>query len=188
MNIGMSVALFIGFSYKVYLPIAALTSFCILFTKNRRYIVAFLLVVSIVSPVIWYISVVDKFNSIKTKTFDELPRHMIWAHGGYTQSSPVNSIESFDAAKRMGYYGIELDIHFLEEKGLVVAHDIYPKEADNKHYLLLETVFKRYRDHFYYWLDFKNLDIHNATKSGTILSNYVNLYALGGTPRKLCTL
>ncbi|MEW6002631.1 MAG: glycerophosphodiester phosphodiesterase [Nitrospirota bacterium] len=105
---------------------------------------------------------------------------MIWAHRGFTEGYPENSLESFDAAKRMGYYGIELDIHFLEEKGFIVAHDIPQKRRNNESYLLLETVFKRYRNQFYYWLDFKNLDLDKAEKSGKLLSQYIRSYALEG--------
>ncbi len=114
-SLGIFISLKLGFTCKFYLPVMALASFCILIAKHHKYhkyIVTFLLAISICSPVLWYISVIHKFNSIKTKTLNILPRHMIWAHKGYTQGNPENSLESFDAAQKMGYYGIELDVHF----------------------------------------------------------------------------
>lgn len=131
-------------------------------------------------PLLLYSLIIVKFNSIKVQTLQNLPRHMIWAHRGFTQGFRDNSIESFDAARSTGYYGIEIDIHFLEGKGFIVAHDISPKMSDNNSVLSLDTVFKRYTDQFYYWLDFKNLDTDNAAESGKILSDLVRTYHLQG--------
>ncbi len=58
-----------------------------------------------------------------------------------------------------------------------MTHDI-AQDGTHRNYLLLKTVFDRYRDYFYYWLDFKNLDMNNATKSGKILSEYIESYKL----------
>lgn len=178
-SLGIFISLKLGFTYKLYLPIMALASFCVLVTKHHKYIVASLFVISVGIPILLYIFITYQFATIKAKTLSQLPKHMIWAHRGFTQGLSDNSIESFDAAQRMGYYGIELDIHFLENKGFVVAHDI-PRNGTYENYSTLKTVFERYGNRFYYWLDFKNLGINNATKSGSILSEYIKLYALEG--------
>ena len=179
MSVGIFISLKLGLSYKPYLPIMALASFCIVIARNHKYIVASLLFISVSTPILWYSIIIYQFTTIEPKTLSQLPRNMLWAHRGFTQGHPENSIESFDAAERMGYYGIELDIHFLERKGFVVIHDL-PQDGTCENCLTLTTVFDRYRDHFYYWLDFKNLDLNNATKSGRILSEYIKLYTLEG--------
>jgi glycerophosphoryl diester phosphodiesterase len=180
MGIGISVSLFLGISYSIYLPIALLSGFIFLFMKHRKYIAAALIIICMAGPLVWYYSQIYRFNSVRIRTLKNLPRNMIWAHRGYKVGSSDNSIESFDAAKKMGYYGIELDIHFIEGKGFVVAHDIPAKEIYNAASLLLDSVFSRYGKQFHYWLDFKNLDLNNAEKSGKLLSKYINLYGLEG--------
>jgi glycerophosphoryl diester phosphodiesterase len=150
------------------------------FIAAHKYIIALLLIILVGCPILAYITIIYEFNHIKVKTLNNLPRHMLWAHGGYTQGFPYNSLESFDAARRMGYYGIELDIHFMEGKGFIVAHDLPAKITDRGDNLFLNKVLDRYGARFYYWLDFKNLDARNAEKSGKLLSEYIAVYGLEG--------
>jgi glycerophosphoryl diester phosphodiesterase len=127
-----------------------------------------------------HISLMYLFENIEVRTLKNLPGHMLWAHRGYAQGLPENSLESFDAARKMGCYGIELDIHFIEGRGFIVAHDLPAKETGKGDGLFLNTVLERYGDRFYYWLDFKNLDRQNAEKSGELLSAYIAAYGLEG--------
>lgn len=150
-----------------------------LLLSARKYIFAVLAIIAGFS-ILGYSWISYEFNTIKGKTLDSLPRHMLWAHGGYTQGFQYNSLESFDAARRMGYYGIELDIHFIEGRGFIVTHDLPVKTNDSGNALFLNTVFERYKDAFYYWLDFKNLDGKNARDSGKLLSEYMAANGLEG--------
>jgi glycerophosphoryl diester phosphodiesterase len=148
------------------------------FLKKNRYILALLIAVLLGVPVICYVSVLYQFNSIKTEAFRNIPKHMIWAHRGFTRGYPDNSIESFDAAQKMGYYGIELDIYYIKGRGFLVTHDAPLQGAGSNPGLFLNTVFNRYQNAFYYWLDFKNLDTKNAEESGKLLSGYIHAYGL----------
>jgi glycerophosphoryl diester phosphodiesterase len=148
-------------------------------SAHRRTIVL-LLVILAGCAFLGYVSIIYMFDNIKVKTLNNLPGHMLWAHRGYAHGLPENSLESFDAARKMGCYGIELDIHFIEGRGFIVAHDLPAKESGKGDHLFLNKVLDRYRDRFYYWLDFKNLDRKNAEKSGELLSAYIAAYGLEG--------
>jgi glycerophosphoryl diester phosphodiesterase len=68
-----------------------------------------------------------------------------------------NSLAAFDASIAHGFTGVELDIHFLGERGFVVKHD-----DDQPDQLFLQDVFAHCGRKLHYWLDFKNLDEANV--------------------------
>jgi glycerophosphoryl diester phosphodiesterase len=148
--------------------------------RKKLFFKALIIFIFIIVTIIWYFSVIHKFNSLKPRTLKNLPSRTIWAHRGFTQGYTENSLDSFDAARRLGYYGIELDIHYLDGKGIVVAHDIQKNNSITQNYLFLETVFSRYKYDFYYWLDFKNLSDSNAQISAELLLKHIDLYKLTG--------
>jgi len=149
-------------------------------TEVRRHTISLVFVILAGCVFLGHFSIMYMFDNIKVKTLNNLPGHMLWAHRGYAQGLPENSMASFDAAWKMGCYGIELDIHFIEGRGFIVAHDLPAKETGKEDGLFLNTVLDRYGDRFYYWLDFKNLDRQNAEKSGKLLAEYSAFYRLEG--------
>jgi glycerophosphoryl diester phosphodiesterase len=82
----------------------------------------------------------------------------IFAHRGFSEKSiKQNSIESLKNAYNKGFVAIEFDIWF-DKNELLIKHNS-PK---NDEILPRFSDFLRYKNHFYYWLDFKNLNQKNA--------------------------
>ncbi len=85
----------------------------------------------------------------------------IFAHRGFVANgAKENSINSLNEAYKNHFLGIEFDIWFVENQ-LYIHHDQPQKEdlatiPTLKDYLV-------YGNHFEYWMDFKNLDEHNAS-------------------------
>jgi glycerophosphoryl diester phosphodiesterase len=108
-----------------------------------------------------------RFAALTADALDLPPGTRVWAHrgthGGFQgQDEPLNragenTLAAFDASIAHGFTGVELDIHFLGERGFVVKHD--REQPDD---LRLEDVFAHCGRKVYYWLDFKNLDNGNV--------------------------
>ena len=47
----------------------------------------------------------------------------IFAHRGASKVAPENTMAAFIKAKQLGAYGVELDVHVLPDKTVVVHHD-----------------------------------------------------------------
>ena len=55
--------------------------------------------------------------------FDETKNPRLFSHRGFTPVAPENSLASFTAAGRLGYWGIETDIRKTKDGVLVCCHD-----------------------------------------------------------------
>jgi glycerophosphoryl diester phosphodiesterase len=80
----------------------------------------------------------------------------IWAHRGLHTALPENSKQAVDAAFASGFTGVELDVFFDRELGLVVSHD-QPYQPVDGRIVKLEDVITGYGPEFRFWLDLKNL-------------------------------
>lgn len=85
----------------------------------------------------------------------------VWSHRGIHHSVPENSIQSLQLAKNQGFKGVEIDVYYDEEMGLVVSHDIPYKLVDGQIVTLKEIVDTFHSD-FSFWIDFKNLNNKNV--------------------------
>jgi len=82
----------------------------------------------------------------------------LFAHRGFTQNKfPQNSILSLKNAIDHGYQAIEFDIWYFQDE-LLLSHDM-PK--DNPQALPRFADYLTYGNNIEYWIDFKNLDLHN---------------------------
>ena len=90
----------------------------------------------------------------------------VWSHRGVHTEAPENSKEAVSKAIEQGFQGVELDVFFDNEAGLVVSHDL-PYKKVNGELLLLEDIFGLFGDTISYWIDLKNLQLSNrkAVKS-----------------------
>lgn len=87
----------------------------------------------------------------------------LFAHRGFhSQNVAQNSIASLNAAYQNKFRAIEFDIWFLEGK-LVLKHD-FPTKDEIKNLANFRDYFS-FKNHFSYWLDFKNLDENNAKEA-----------------------
>lgn len=81
----------------------------------------------------------------------------VWAHRGFSQTHPDNSIPAIKAAISRGASGTEIDIFYDElNDRLIVQHD-KPTDFTDPSLLNLEAVFKVVPKGHFLWLDFKNL-------------------------------
>ena len=55
--------------------------------------------------------------------FEETKNPRLFSHRGFTPVAPENSLASFTAAGRLGYWGIETDIRKSKDGVLVCCHD-----------------------------------------------------------------
>lgn len=84
----------------------------------------------------------------------------LFAHRGFHSTDiPQNSIASLNEAHKNHFHGIEFDIWFLNGK-LVLKHDEPLKEEINNLSTLRDYFF--FKNEFFYWMDFKNLDEKNS--------------------------
>ncbi len=65
-----------------------------------------------------------------------LPR--IHAHRGCSEQAPENTIPAFQMAIELGADGIEFDLHFTKDSGIVVHHDAYLGRTSNGEGLIAE--------------------------------------------------
>jgi hypothetical protein len=87
----------------------------------------------------------------------------LWAHRGFHVVASENSVASVGAAVSKGFCGAEIDVQWFSDRGLVVAHD----EVEEGDLLPNALTLAQLLDSLpqlpqYLWLDFKNLDVHNA--------------------------
>ena len=93
----------------------------------------------------------------------------LWAHRG-GPGAPPNSAQALDHARAAGYSGVELDVRWVEDRGLVCAHDpVQPGQAPPS----LGDLLRRHGDAFVYWLDFKTLTAPVAERAGPRLDALV---------------
>jgi len=86
----------------------------------------------------------------------------VWAHRGYHERAPENSLDALRAAFSGGAPGVELDLHYLPESStFLVAHDA-PQGASDGDALRLREVFDALGPAGYFWLDLKNLTPENV--------------------------
>lgn len=100
-------------------------------------------------------------QSLKSKT---------WAHAGYyekTDYSP-NSIESISNAFKNGAVGSEIDVFYDVESGDYIVSHNFPYLKPNGEILVLDSIFSKFGNSNYYWLDYKNLKELNEDE--TLLS------------------
>ncbi len=84
----------------------------------------------------------------------------IFAHRGFAEKKDQqNTILAIDNAYKMGFDGVEIDIHYLNGS-LLMTHDPVPKGQEKN--LDNFDQFLKYQNKMLYWLDFKNLqDLDN---------------------------
>jgi hypothetical protein len=98
----------------------------------------------------------------------------LWAHRGFHSVAPENSVASVRAAVAKGFCGAEIDVQWFSQRGLVVAHD----EVDENDLLPNALTLAQLLDSLpqapsFLWLDFKNLDIANASAAAAHLDSLI---------------
>ena len=88
----------------------------------------------------------------------------VWAHRGEHAELPENSKAAVDQAYYGGFTGVEIDVFYDEEYGLVVSHD-HPYIQVDGEVVLIQDVIYGYDDEFRFWLDVKNLSIGNLKRA-----------------------
>jgi glycerophosphoryl diester phosphodiesterase len=117
------------------------------------------------------------------RLFGQAKRPLVFGHRGYSELAPENTMKAFDLCVERGVPGIELDIHVCRSGELVVIHDHDLKrlagihgivedldyrqlseldvgshkgaEFAGEHIPLLDELFDRYGDRFYYDIELK---------------------------------
>jgi glycerophosphoryl diester phosphodiesterase len=128
----------------------------------------------------------------------ESNRVLLFAHRGVTLEAPENSEAAFDAAYRLGFPGIELDIRKTRDNQLALSHDVTADKmlglhtrfdaltlAEIKaHGLLfnglqtsnrvptLREVFERYGATFRFYLDMKNKGFGDADQLARLIQEF----------------
>jgi glycerophosphoryl diester phosphodiesterase len=91
----------------------------------------------------------------------------LFAHRAYHKNKIAeNSIKALDAAYQNNFTAIEFDLQFYQNQ-IFIHHDEISSNQ-NKNYPTLRDFFK-YQNHFFYWLDFKNIDRNNCQKIAEIV-------------------
>ena len=98
----------------------------------------------------------------------------LWAHRGFHVIAPENSVASVSAAVTKGFCGAEIDVQWFSDRGLVVAHD----EVEAGDLLPNALTLAQLLDSLpeppqYLWLDFKNLDVHNAAAAAAHIDSLI---------------
>lgn len=98
----------------------------------------------------------------------------LWAHRGYHATAQENSVASVSAAVQKGFCGAEIDVQWFSDRGLVVAHDEV-EEGDllPNALTLAQLLDSLQQPPQYLWLDFKNLDVHNAAAAAAHLDTLI---------------
>ncbi|NNE55724.1 MAG: glycerophosphodiester phosphodiesterase, partial [Flavobacteriales bacterium] len=86
-----------------------------------------------------------------------------WAHRGEHHDFQENSPQAILQASVSGFSGVEIDVFFDNELGLVVSHD-EPYELLDGNVLLLEDVILELPPEFRFWIDLKNLSSSNLKR------------------------
>lgn len=88
----------------------------------------------------------------------------VWAHRGYFENAPENSLAAFQAALEHGAPGSEMDIFFdVALGGYVVSHD-HPYHRVDGQLVMLSDVLNAMPEDFTFWFDFKNLMFLSASE------------------------
>lgn len=92
----------------------------------------------------------------------------VFAHRGFAdKKDQQNTIFAIDNACKMGFDGVEVDIHYLNGS-LLMTHDQVPKGHEKN--LNNFDQFLKHQNKILYWLDFKNLQgLDNADLSKAII-------------------
>lgn len=85
----------------------------------------------------------------------------IWSHRGEHVNLPENSPAAVEKSRESGFAGVEVDVFYDDEHGLVVSHD-FPYIPVNGKTVLLSDVIYGHGPDFRFWLDLKNLERSNA--------------------------
>ena len=98
----------------------------------------------------------------------------LWAHRGFHVIAQANSVASVSAAVTKGFCGAEIDVQWFSDRGLVVAHD----EVEEGDLLPNALTLAQLLDSLpqppqYLWLDFKNLDVHNAAAAAALIDSLI---------------
>jgi hypothetical protein len=98
----------------------------------------------------------------------------LWAHRGFHVTAQENSVASVSAAVAKGFCGAEIDVQWFSDRGLVVAHD----EVEEGDLLPNALTLAQLLDSLpqppqYLWLDFKNLDVHNAAAAAAHIDSLI---------------
>lgn len=98
----------------------------------------------------------------------------MWAHRGFHAVAQENSVASVSAAVTKGFCGAEIDVQWFDDRGLVVAHDSVEENDLLPNALTLAQLLDSLpRAPQYLWLDFKNLDRHNAAAAAAHLDSLI---------------
>jgi glycerophosphoryl diester phosphodiesterase len=125
-------------------------------------------------------------------------RALLFAHRGVSVEGPENSEASFDAAQKLGFPGIELDIRRTSDNQLTLSHDptalrmlgintnfgeltlaeikshgllFHGRETTN-HAPTLQEVFEKYGRTFRFYLDMKNKGFRDADLLAKVIQQY----------------
>lgn len=98
----------------------------------------------------------------------------VWAHRGFHAIAAENSVASVRAAVEKGFCGAEIDVQWFPDRGLVIAHD----EVEENDLLPNALTLAQLLDSLpqpprYLWLDFKNLDRHNAAAAAAHIDSLI---------------
>jgi hypothetical protein len=98
----------------------------------------------------------------------------IWAHRGFHAVAQENSVASVSAAVTKGFCGAEIDVQWFDDRGLVVAHDEMAENDLLPNALTLAQLLDSLpTPPQYLWLDFKNLDRHNAEAAAAHIDSLI---------------
>lgn len=98
----------------------------------------------------------------------------VWAHRGFHAVAAENSVASVSAAVAKGFCGAEIDVQWFSDRGLVVAHDeIEENDLLPNALTLAQLLDSLPQPPKYLWLDFKNLDTHNAAAAAAHLDSLI---------------
>jgi len=96
----------------------------------------------------------------------------LFAHRGFhSQGIPQNSIASLNEARKNHFHGIEFDIWFFDGE-LILKHD-KPTKKEMNNLPVLRDYFS-FKNEFFYWMDFKNLDEKNSEAALQLVKKYVD--------------
>lgn len=114
----------------------------------------------------------EKDNMFNRKTYDkptaiyDFPDNKLWKHRVNTAAEAIEAFKEFK--------GIELDVHFISGLNeFQTGHD-FPSGISLEAYL--DSI--PHRSDYYYWIDFKNLNIDNCIASLDKMKSIISKYNL----------